>query len=391
MKKKIFTLLALFACVLSASADNTITVSEALVTKGGTGTFNVELTNSDEFKGFTMFLTLPDGINLVSVTSNPARMNDMEDPTGSNPYGLGYIAMKPITGTSGAIFSVTVSADASLAAGAKLDAKLDKITFGKSDGSGDVSIADVNFKIEITDKVILDENSLSLPAAQSGVNVLVKRTIAANQWHTICLPFEMTEAQLKTAFGDDVKLCYLNTKNAYAVDGNKITVNFADWTLSWKLRKNYPLLIKTSKDIAEFEVDNVTIDPDESAAESTIKWDKESSEPPFDMETFAKFKGTLKSGTIIPADNLFLSNNKFYYSKGSTSIKAFRGYFWLKDFKSSSSAPEIYIDVDGETTKVEGLNVIFDDGSYYNLNGMKIENPTKKGVYIQNGKKVVVK
>ena len=31
-----------------------------------------------------------------------------------------------------------------------------------------------------------------------------------------------------------------------------------------------------------------------------------------------KFIGTLKAGATIPADNLFISDSKFYYSKGTT-------------------------------------------------------------------------
>ena len=31
------------------------------------------------------------------------------------------------------------------------------------------------------------------------------------------------------------------------------------------------------------------------------------------------------------------------------------------------------------------------DDYYYTLDGVRIENPTKKGIYIKNGKKVVIK
>ena len=70
-------------------------------------------------------------------------------------------------------------------------------------------------------------------------------------------------------------------------------------------------------------------------------------------------------------------------------IKAFRGYFYFKDFDSSAAAPEFV--VNGNPTKIEGIQIITDDGQLYNLKGQKIDNPTQKGVYIQNGKKVVVK
>ena len=98
----------------------------------------------------------------------------------------------------------------------------------------------------------------------------------------------------------------------------------------------------------------------------------------------------MKAGVVIPNNNLFIKDNKFYYSTGDTTIKGFRGYFWLSGF-DSAAAPEINISVDGNTTKVDGIQVLTEDGAFYNLKGMKVENPTEKGVYIQNGKKVVVK
>ena len=47
-----------------------------------------------------------------------------------------------------------------------------------------------------------------------------------------------------------------------------------------------------------------------------------------------------------------------------------------------------------ETTSLDGVESIertYDDGSYYTLGGVKVQNPTKKGIYIKNGKKVVIK
>jgi hypothetical protein len=38
----------------------------------------------------------------------------------------------------------------------------------------------------------------------------------------------------------------------------------------------------------------------------------------------------------------------------------------------------------------EGRSAAFEDGVYYNLNGVKVEKPGK-GVYIVNGKKVIIK
>lgn len=46
--------------------------------------------------------------------------------------------------------------------------------------------------------------------------------------------------------------------------------------------------------------------------------------------------------------------------------------------------------VDGEGTGIHGVNVDFSDGDWYNLQGVKVSTP-QKGIYIHNGKKVVIK
>lgn len=111
--------------------------------------------------------------------------------------------------------------------------------------------------------------------------------------------------------------------------------------------------------------------------------------------TYVKFIGTLRAGTTIPADNIFLgTDNKFYYSDGSNTIKGFRGYFWLKDFKSSDASRQIKLMVDGEeATGIEGLYINGEAVAegVYNLKGQRVDMPTQKGVYIKDGKKVVIK
>ena len=48
--------------------------------------------------------------------------------------------------------------------------------------------------------------------------------------------------------------------------------------------------------------------------------------------------------------------------------------------------------VDDEATAIEGIKsaVDFSDGDWYNLQGVKVSTP-QKGIYIHNGKKVVIK
>ncbi len=80
----------------------------------------------------------------------------------------------------------------------------------------------------------------------------------------------------------------------------------------------------------------------------------------------------------------------FYKVKAGTKVPAGKGYLSV----AATSAPEyLGFDGDGNTTGVETLNVergTLNDNSYYNLAGQRVAQPTK-GLYIVNGKKVIIK
>ena len=73
----------------------------------------------------------------------------------------------------------------------------------------------------------------------------------------------------------------------------------------------------------------------------------------------------------------------------------------LPEFYDLSEEPEVIsmvvstrgIDGDGETTGIKAIEngtLKIENDAYYNLNGQRVENPGK-GLYISNGKKVVIK
>jgi hypothetical protein len=106
------------------------------------------------------------------------------------------------------------------------------------------------------------------------------------------------------------------------------------------------------------------------------------------------FYGTYEAETVVPANSLFLNGNKFYYSTGKTKMKAFRAYLTLPvvlaDVSNASSRIALSFE---ETTDVKELKSSRIEGlkSYYNLKGQRVEAPVKKGLYIRDGKKVVIK
>ena len=109
-------------------------------------------------------------------------------------------------------------------------------------------------------------------------------------------------------------------------------------------------------------------------------------------EVYGKLIGTYHAGDAIPADGLFLSGNKFWYSTGATIIKAFRAYFMLNEVLSRVAEAKVRFIVGEDATAIEGITPYMEDGVWYTLDGRQLNGkPTEKGVYIVSNKKVIIK
>lgn len=85
-------------------------------------------------------------------------------------------------------------------------------------------------------------------------------------------------------------------------------------------------------------------------------------------------------------DKYVLSENKIKKLGGTAKVAAFRGYFTIP-----AGSNVIDIDLEGDVTGIENLkNDNLDNAVFYDLNGHQVANPTK-GLYIVNGKKVILK
>ncbi len=394
MKKKTFLLFfaGLFG-LTQAIAGNVLTVNDVTLPQGGQATLEIGCEFDTEYTAFELQLALPDGLSLLCDDEGYPIIEKTFDtnhimtgnllPSNGN-YKITCRSMDNISmPTSGPLLRVTLLADASIALGTNLTATVTGCEFTRTADSNGENLADVSFGIHITEfRTILDENSTTMPVTEAAANVRMKRTIKANEWSTICLPFAMTEAQVKAAFGDDVELADFASWTPEEDDEGaivSITVGFTDVT---EIEANHPYIIKVSSAISEFTVDGVDIDPEE---EPVVQVGRKSSERGWMYGTYIVTK--------VPEENLFLSENKFWYSTGNTTTKAFRGYFMFRDvldaYYDETSAP-IYISIGGETTRLDQLNIDGEDSNYYDLNGRVVKTP-QKGVYIRNGKTVIVK
>ena len=385
MKKYLLTLMSFFTIQTIVFATNTVEVKPLSISKGGTAKLEIQLENSDEIKAFQFNLVLPDGITVTNVEKSERLPDgivlDYNALSTANTYRIiGYQnGNTPFSGTSGCFVYVTLSASDALTVGSNLTGHISEISLTviptdeyEADGSSfDITI------VEPADPwVTLDENSTTLPEASDGeTEIKVKRTLKANQWNTICFPFAMTKAQKNEVFGGDVELA---TYGEYEIAEDGINVLFDAVGSTKGIDANKPYIIKTSKDISEFMITSIIVPCNDAPFEGD--------------EEIGFFYGTLKAGGKVPANCLFLNGGKFWYSTGQSNIKAFRGYFEFVDGLASleTAASKVKMIFRDETTGIKDVIVKPANDDMYDLQGRRIVNPDK-GVYIKNGKKVVIK
>ena len=110
--------------------------------------------------------------------------------------------------------------------------------------------------------------------------------------------------------------------------------------------------------------------------------------------------GVLENSTLDPTEgsmtNFVLANGNnglgFYRLKGFGTLAAHRAYLQVPSSMLDNGAKFISMEFDDETTAISGITTQEEDAPYYDLQGVRHEGkPTKQGIYIQNGKKVVVR
>ena len=405
MKKFILSVMTL-CCAMLAQAENTdistldnvVYIEPVSIAAGSQYTLSVKMKNAVEAEGFGFDLYLPAGVSvatdgdgfplveLSSVRTTPKKTNSFDAAFQSDGC-LRVLAASTnastISGNDGEVCLVTILVAANVSSG-DYPMYLRNIAISDTQAQSHRT-GQVESTITVTGpadtRMVLDETSTSIPSAATGVDVRVKRTIKANEWSTICLPFAMTAAQCQAAFGSEVQIADF-TGYTYDEAAGSIAVSFSGVSA---IEANHPYVIKVAETVSEFKVDGVDVNP------QNAEINKGTSRKP------KAFIGNYVAGTAVGNGCLFLNGGKFWYSVGTTKIKAFRGFFnfndLLPDFEDNyAEAPRMSIVIDDMITSIEGINAdnIAPTGTY-TLGGLKTECPTTKGVYIVNGKKVVVK
>ncbi len=205
------------------------------------------------------------------------------------------------------------------------------------------------------------------------VDVVLNRVIKADVWNTFVVPFDITDAEAKAAFGDDVKVAEFSENSA---DADKVAVAF-NIAGNAGIKAHTPVLLKTS------------------AAGTTYKFADKSVKAVADAVVPGanfSFTGSYLATTKIAEGDYFISDDKVYRSAGETTIAGTRAYIKAND--ASANARIVRLVIGGnEVTAIDGVFVEKQaDDALYNLAGQRVDSAkATKGLYIKNGKKVIIK
>ena len=397
MKQKIVTLcIASLMAIAQGYGGVMLNVPDVNIAQGGTSNVVIYFDLGEQaYTAYQMDIAYPEGIKSVNddegnpafdkgdVYSGAHNVSSIHTTTGLDRFQCFSTNSVALTAQSGILLILPITAQKSMAEGT-YQATISPIEFVQTDATPDRP-APITFNITVTKSVVLDEMSTTAPSAATNVDVIVRRTFNADEWSTICLPFEMTEAQVKASFGNDVRL---GDFKGYVTEENQdggvvgITVNFTD---AVTIEANHPYIIKVSSDINEFTVEGVDIVLDKEPIVAAV---------PRTRRQWSEMIGTYVANTVLESNTVFICENQFWYSAGQTKMKAYRAYFdfydVLEEVDSQSASSNIKMSFDN--TDVIGSYTITnpDAGNSFDLQGRRIQKPVK-GIYIREGKKVVKK
>lgn len=219
---------------------------------------------------------------------------------------------------------------------------------------------------------------------------LNNRSFGANKWYALVLPFSVSQKQMKSVFGKEVKVLHYNN-----VTGS--TLNLFEHYYQM-IVGGTPVLVKPSKDVANPVFNNVTL----------------TSKEVVEME-YTGFKCTGSWNDVdFPKYSYFIDANKSkFYQYDPTKVAsgkaphagAFRTWI-ISTSGNPSTAKKLTMRINGiednnETTAIWNAVIGNDDNAevaskgIYSLSGQKMNvtdtRSLSKGIYIVNGKKYIVK
>ena len=258
---------------------------------------------------------------------------------------------------------------------------------------------------------------------KENLTMYFQRSFVEGEWNSLIMPVNLTKAQFDEAFGSDAKLAKANKvydSNGNLIIGFSLVEEDKNNANSAYLVANTPYIINISKktalkgaitiDAGTISGDIYKVDNSLAAGGVTFTYDNDKATNPIEQNfpvdqaittkwgmTDLKFIGSYNKHQDLEAGNYIWNNGKLYLTKNNHWMKGYR--CWLVPTWSGSATGNAKLLSfgfgNGETTGINMPSMVNTTGStkVYNLNGQRVDNMlgVQPGIYIVNGKKVVVK
>lgn len=254
--------------------------------------------------------------------------------------------------------------------------------------------------LPLEELVLVDDgqNSPTVTAMGGGTVqtvTLQDRTLKTGTWNTLCLPFDVQLTRSGNNYhwpgtNTNVDVRQLNGAS-YDKSTKTLTLNFSGANSVSKLVAGTPYIINPSANISNIQFSGVTL----KAGMHPVTFGLVEGE-----DVNLMFRGSYDKLTFDATDRsvLFLKSNKLVFPVNGSYINAQRAAFFLKGVQVSTSIgnliKECVVNLDDEdpTGIAELLGIEEEAGTWYDLNGRKLTGkPAQKGIYINNGKKTIIK
>ena len=295
------------------------------------------------------------------------------------------------------------------------------------DTNNDLTAFD-DFQIKFLGEIfVLDEDYTECTAKNEytkehkGKTVILHRTFSKKEdgsyyWNTLTLPIDMTGAQVKSAFGDGVKLAEatgLDYKNPYCITFKTIDVDNG-------IQAGHFYLIQPAKEPNTPEGKTINIINKEMTGPlytlgrrnvpkiSELQTEFEDGGWTHPDHNSIRYHGTyLKKDGGVPGGSYVFSKGNMYHIKNAQNVKGFR--FWIEDEEPNQNgqAKPFTLSISGVEDQQESAQVITsisevetvteDNAAVYSLSGQflgkgkQLLNSLPKGIYVVNNKKYMVK
>lgn len=233
--------------------------------------------------------------------------------------------------------------------------------------------------------VTLDETATNNTIeAKTGVNVTLKRTMKADMWNTICLPFDVTYDVAKAAFGNDVKIAELDgSSTGTTLSFKNVTNNVTNNVI----KASVPYLIKPTIDAPAdgykfegVEITEAAVNPTKVKTAGNLYFNGVYNMVDATTEVTSGYNAAFLG-----------KGNTIFGAQSNTKMKGFRAYFAIP---TSVKASELRVVIDGTATSIKNIDseVVESNAPVYNLHGQRVDGTNlTPGIYVKAGKKFVVK